>query len=42
MAKKIEHGEELYRVRWKDTWMPVSELGGAQNLLAEFTATELR
>jgi len=27
-----------YRVRWKDTWLPRSELGNAQRLLREFKA----
>ena len=25
-----------YRVRWKDIWLPRSELGNAQRLLQEF------
>jgi len=27
-----------YKVRWKDTWLPKSELGNAQRLLQEFEA----
>ena len=30
-----------YKVRWKDTWLPRSDLGNAKRLLREFEAKEL-
>ena len=33
----VEKGSE-YKVRWKDTWLPRSQLANAQRLLQEFEA----
>jgi len=35
--RRVGKGYE-YKVRWKDTWLPTSELGNAQRLLREFEA----
>jgi len=29
-----------YRVRWKDTWLPRSELGNAERLMQDFEAQD--
>ncbi len=35
--RRVAKGNE-YKVRWRDTWLPESELGKAQELLREFEA----
>ena len=38
LEKRAAGSEMEYRVRWKDTWLPRSELGNAQGLLKKFEA----
>ena len=38
LEKRAAGSETVYRVRWKDTWLPRSELGNAQGLLEKFEA----
>lgn len=35
--RRVAKGNE-YKVRWRDTWLPESEVGKAQELLREFEA----
>jgi hypothetical protein len=38
IGQKMVGRQRHYRVEWKDTWMPESELGGAQELVDEYMA----
>ena len=35
LDKRVAGSETEYRVRWKDTWLPKSELGNAQEVVEE-------
>lgn len=39
IGRKTIDGEVYYRVDWAPTWEPESELGGAENLIDEYSAT---
>ncbi len=36
VTKRRRRGGDEYKVRWKSTWLPESELGNAQRLVREF------
>ena len=40
MGQKMVGRERHYRVEWKDTWMPESELAGAKELVDAFIAND--
>jgi hypothetical protein len=40
IGQKMVGRERHYRVQWKDTWMPESELAGAKELVDTFTAND--
>jgi hypothetical protein len=40
IGQKMVGCERHYRVEWKDTWMPESELAGAKELVDAFTAND--
>jgi hypothetical protein len=40
IGQKMVGRERHYRVQWKDTWMPESELAGAKKLVDTFTAND--